>query len=121
MPQKYGKVINMASVGAYIAAPRNAAYHASKAGIVMMTKSLAMEWTRHGINVNAIAPGWFLTDLMKGIAKDEETIGKYVQAIPARRLGTPEELGPLAVYLASDLSSYMCGSILLIDGGLSAT
>lgn len=119
--QNYGKIINMASVGGFIAAPRNAAYHASKAGMVMMTKSLAMEWMRYNINVNAIAPGWFRTDLMEGIAKNEEQMKKYEKAIPARRLGQPDELGPLAVYLASDLSSYMCGSVIIIDGGLTAT
>jgi NAD(P)-dependent dehydrogenase (short-subunit alcohol dehydrogenase family) len=121
VPQKYGKVINMASVGGYVAAPRNAAYHASKAGMIMITKALAMEWTRHGISVNAIAPGWFRTELAEGMAGSEEQIAKFEKAIPARRLGRPEELGPLAVYLASDLSSYMCGTVVLIDGGLSAT
>lgn len=120
--QKWGRVLNMSSVGGTtIAAPNNSPYHASKAGAILFTKSLAMEWARYNITVNALAPGWFQTEMLDSIMKgDEAKKERYRKAIPARRFGQPEELGPLAAYLCSDLSSYITGQAFIVDGGMSS-
>lgn len=119
--QKWGRVLNMASVGGTIAGPNNASYHASKAGLILFSKSLALEWARHNITVNALAPGYFETDMLESLVKDEKRKALYVRAIPQRRFGDPAELGPLAAFLCSDLSAYITGQAIIVDGGLSAT
>lgn len=116
--QKYGKIINMASTGGVIASPRNAAYHASKAGIILFTKSVAIEWIRYNINVNAIGPGSVDTELADQFIQ-KGTREFMLKAIPMRRFGEPEEIANLVVFLASDLSSYMVGEHVIIDGGLT--
>jgi 2-deoxy-D-gluconate 3-dehydrogenase len=116
--QKYGRIVNVASVGAFIAAPGQAIYHASKAAVAHLTRATAMEMARHNINVNAVAPGWIRTDLIKHLLEDEATLQKYLKGIPLRRLGEPEEIAPLVAYLCSDLAAYMTGSVIVIDGGL---
>ena len=116
--QKHGRVVNMASVGAYVAAPNQAIYHASKAAVAHLTKATAIEWARHNITVNAVAPGWVRTELISHLLEDEAMLGRYLKAIPLRRLGEPEEIAPLVTYLASDLASFMTGSVVVIDGGL---
>jgi NAD(P)-dependent dehydrogenase (short-subunit alcohol dehydrogenase family) len=118
--QKSGKVINVASAAGVAGSPRQAPYHASKAGIILFTKALALEWNRYNINVNTIAPGFFITDMTKPITFDKKFYEKFLEKIPLRRLGNPEEIGPLAVYLASDASSYMTGETIVIDGGVTA-
>ena len=118
---KWGRVLNMASVGGTIAGPNNAAYHASKAGVILFTKSLALEWARHNITVNALAPGYFESDMLDSLMGTEDRKEKFCKFIPARRFGNPEELGPLAVYLCSELSAYITGQAIIIDGGLSAS
>lgn len=119
--QKWGRVLNMASVGGTIAAPNNAAYHASKAGVILFTKSLALEWARYNITVNALAPGYFETAMLESLMNNPERKAKFEKVIPVRRFGDPDELGPLAAYLCSDLSAYITGQAIIIDGGLSAT
>ncbi len=116
--QRYGRVVNMASVGAYVAAPNQAIYHASKAAVAHLTKATAIEWARHNITVNAVAPGWVRTELIRHLSDDEEKLGRYLKAIPLRRLGEPEEIAPMVAYLASDLAAFMTGSVVVIDGGL---
>jgi 2-deoxy-D-gluconate 3-dehydrogenase len=116
--QKYGRVVNMASVGAFVAAPNQAVYHASKAAVAHFTKATAIEWAKHNINVNAVAPGWVRTELIAHLIEDKEMLQRYLKSIPMRRLGEPEEIGPLVAYLCSDLSSFMTGSVVVIDGGL---
>jgi 2-deoxy-D-gluconate 3-dehydrogenase len=116
--QRYGRVVNVASVGAYVAAPNQAIYHASKAAAAHLTKATAIEWARHNITVNAVAPGWVRTELIRHLSDDEEKLGRYLKAIPLRRLGEPEEIAPLVAYLASDLAAFMTGSVVVIDGGL---
>jgi 2-deoxy-D-gluconate 3-dehydrogenase len=116
--QRYGRVVNVASVGAYVAAPNQAIYHASKAAVAQLTKATAIEWARHNITVNAVAPGWVRTELIRHLSDDEEKLGRYLKAIPLRRLGEPEEIAPLVAYLASDLAAFMTGSVVVIDGGL---
>jgi len=113
----YGRIINIASLSSFVGLYHVAGYAASKAAVASLTKSLAVEWARHGITVNAIAPGYFRTDINKHALDDVKIGPKIVGHIPLRRVGQPEELGPLVVYLASDAAAYMTGSVLVIDGG----
>jgi NAD(P)-dependent dehydrogenase (short-subunit alcohol dehydrogenase family) len=118
--QRYGKIINLASSGGEMAGPGNASYHASKAAAILFTKSVALEWIRYNINVNAIGPGFVSTELLGGFA-DERSRQARLKVVPIRRFAEPEEIGPLAVFLASDLSSYLVGEHVVIDGGLIST
>ena len=115
-----GRVINLASINAMVAG-RNIQgrhYEAAKAAVLMLTRSLAVDWAQYGITVNAICPGIFATEPNKFWAqKNPEIIDAYVQTIPMGKLGDPEDLGALAVYLASDAARYMTGAALVIDGG----
>ncbi|MDY6930908.1 MAG: 3-oxoacyl-ACP reductase family protein [Halobacteriota archaeon] len=117
--QNSGKIINISSAAGIVGAPRQAHYHSSKAGVILFTKALALEWNRFNINVNAIAPGYFLTNLTKPMTMNKKYHQEMLKKIPLRRLGDPEEIGPLAVYLASDASSYMTGETIVIDGGVT--
>lgn len=117
---KGGRVINLASINALVAG-RNIQgrhYEAAKAGVLMLTRSLAVDWAKHGITVNAICPGIFATDPNKLWAqKNPAIINSYIETIPMGKLGEPEDLAALAVYLASDAARYMTGAALVIDGG----
>lgn len=115
--QRKGSVINLASVAGLGGEPELTAYSASKGAIIAFTRALAVEWARHNITVNAIAPGYFRTDLNKHALDDIKIGPKIVGHIPLRRVGQPEELGPLVVYLASDAAAYMTGSVVVLDGG----
>lgn len=111
-----GSIINIASILGQRVAGGVAAYAVSKAGVVQMTKALALEWARYGIRVNAIAPGYMETEMNAGFFATEAGAA-LVKRIPQRRLGEPCELdGPLLL-LASDASSYMTGSVIAVDGG----
>jgi NAD(P)-dependent dehydrogenase (short-subunit alcohol dehydrogenase family) len=114
----YGRIVNMASVGAFIAAPSRSIYHTSKGAVVMFTKSMAVEWARHNIRINAVAPGYIETDIISHISSDEHKLSRYLKAIPMGRLGKVEEIAQLVAFLCSDLASYMTGSIVVADGGL---
>jgi NAD(P)-dependent dehydrogenase (short-subunit alcohol dehydrogenase family) len=118
--QRYGKIINVASTGGEVAGPGNAVYHASKAAAILFTKSVALEWIRYNINVNAIGPGFVTTQLLGDFA-DEKSMQMRLKMIPIRRFAQPEEIAPLAVFLASDLANYMVGEHVIIDGGLIST
>jgi NAD(P)-dependent dehydrogenase (short-subunit alcohol dehydrogenase family) len=116
IPGGGGSIINIASILGERVAGGVAAYAVSKAGVVQMTKALALEWARHGIRVNAIAPGYMETEINAGFF-DTKAGAALVKRIPQRRLGEPRELdGPLLL-LASDASSYMTGSVIAVDGG----
>ncbi len=117
---KRGKVINIASMLAAVGLPHYAAYSATKGGIVAFTRALAVEWARHNIQVNAIAPGWFVTDMNAHAFADEKLRERFLRDIPMRRTGREEEIGPLAVYLASPASDFMTGQTIYLDGGHSA-
>jgi 2-deoxy-D-gluconate 3-dehydrogenase len=112
-----GKIINIGSMYGVIGVPRYAAYCASKAAVAGLTRSLAAEWARHGIQVNCLAPGYVNTDIPREAMADEKTRALFLSKIPARRLGEPEEVGALAVYLASPASDFMTGQTVYLDGG----
>lgn len=118
--RRRGKVINVASVLGAQGLPGYSAYSASKGGIIALTKALAVEWARYNVQVNAIAPGWFLTPMNAQAFADEKIRDRLLRDVPARRVGEPEELGPLVVYLASGASDFMTGEIVAIDGGQMA-
>lgn len=112
-----GKIINIGSVMTFEGGLNIPAYAAAKHGIAGLTKSLAVSWSRHGINVNCICPGYFETD-MAGVLKDDPVRGPQIRdRIPCGRWGMPDELAGLIVFLASDASNYMHGSLVPIDGG----
>lgn len=116
--QKWGRIINMASTGGEVAGPANASYHASKAGIILFTKSVAMEWIRHGINVNAVGPGFVDTEMADTFI-GHGTREQCVRMIPIRRFAEPDEVADVVVFLASDLARYMVGEHVIVDGGLT--
>ncbi len=116
--QRSGCVVNITSVGAFVAAANQAIYHASKAAVAHFTKAMAIEWARYNIRVNAVAPGWINTGMISDLIEDQEKLTQYLKAIPLRRLGEPEEIAPLVAFLCSDLAAYMTGSVVVIDGGL---
>ena len=120
--RKKGKIINTASISGIIINKGiyGRVYETSKAAVVAFTKTLAADWAPYNINVNAIAPGYFLTEVNRNWFKEKEGYKEDVVAqIPMGRAAEPEEIAPLAVYLASDASSYMTGSVLVIDGGVT--
>jgi 2-deoxy-D-gluconate 3-dehydrogenase len=115
-----GKVINVASVLGAVGLPGYAIYAASKGGVIAFTRALGVEWARHAIQVNAIAPGWFVTDMNEAAFADAPVRERLIRDVPARRTGRLDEIGPLAVYLASAASDFMTGQTLFLDGGHSA-
>jgi 2-deoxy-D-gluconate 3-dehydrogenase len=118
--QGSGKIINLASVLGAVGLPGYTAYAASKGGVIALTRALGVEWARHGIQVNAIAPGWFVTDMNEAAFADQRIRDRLVRDVPARRTGRLDEIGPLAVYLASPASDFMIGQTIFLDGGHSA-
>lgn len=116
--QRYGRIVSIASVGAFVAAPNQAIYHASKAAVAHLTKATAIEWARHNITVNSVAPGWVRTELIKHLLTNDKKLGRYTRAIPLRRVAEPDDIAPLVAFLCSGLAGYMTGSVVVIDGGL---
>lgn len=119
--QRAGKIINIASVLGQVGLPGYTAYAASKGGVMGFTRALAAEWARHNIQVNALAPGWFVTDMNAPAFADPKIRERLLRDVPARRTGRPEEIGPLLVYLASPASDFMTGQTVFLDGGQQAT
>lgn len=119
--QRAGKVINVASVLGAVGLSGYAVYAATKGAVIALTRSLAVEWARHNVQVNAIAPGWFATDMTAPVfgGGNPKLAERILRDIPAHRIGRPEEIGPLAVYLASPASDFMTGQTLFLDGGHS--
>jgi NAD(P)-dependent dehydrogenase (short-subunit alcohol dehydrogenase family) len=112
-----GKIVNVGSMYGALGVARHAAYCASKAGVDGLTRSLAVEWARHRIQVNCVAPGYMRTDISRAALAEPGTRERFLAKIPARRIGEPAEIGPLVVYLASAASDYMTGQTLYLDGG----
>ncbi|MBL8582905.1 MAG: SDR family oxidoreductase [Rhizobiaceae bacterium] len=121
LPQGAGAIVNLASVAATRGAPGRAPYAASKAAIVSLTKTAAVEWSARGVRVNAVAPGYVETDLVKSaIANGRISLDPILQRIPAGRLATPAEIAGAIVFLCSDGASYVTGHVLHVDGGFEA-
>lgn len=115
-----GKIINLCSVMSEVTRPTIANYAASKGGLKMLTRAMAVEWARHGIQANAIAPGYFVTDINRTLVANPEFNAWICKRTPAGRWGQPDELIGAAVFFASRASDYINGQILYIDGGLLA-
>jgi NAD(P)-dependent dehydrogenase (short-subunit alcohol dehydrogenase family) len=116
-----GKIVNIASVAGLHGAPAEVVntlpYHATKGGVIALTRDLAWKWARHGINVNAIAPGWFPSDMANFVIHSNPELA---QRIPLGRFGGPEDLKGVVVFLSSRASDYVTGHTLVVDGGQSA-
>jgi NAD(P)-dependent dehydrogenase (short-subunit alcohol dehydrogenase family) len=115
-----GSVINVASVAGVASAPLLTPYGAAKAGLISLTKSLAVEWASRGVRVNALCPGWTATDLNKNLWQDPVAGPATVATVPMQRWGTAEEMTGAAVFLACEASSYMTGQVVVVDGGQTA-
>jgi 3-oxoacyl-[acyl-carrier protein] reductase len=109
-----GRIVNIASVVGLRANPGQANYAAAKAGLIALTRTAAVEVARRGVTVNAVAPGWIDTDMTADVSK------ALLDAVPARRAGTPEEVAACVRFLASEEASYVTGAVLTVDGGLAA-
>ncbi len=116
----WGRVINLGSILSVIGLPGRAPYAASKAGIVNLTRVLALEWADRGVTVNAICPGPFGTEMNKPLLEDPEKFKAFVAKIPMGRWGDLHEIAGVAVFLASDASSFVTGSSVFVDGGWTA-
>ena len=115
----YGKIINVASIAAKTPLEGLGVYNISKAAVVMLTKVLAKELGQHNIQINTLAPGLIKTDFSKALWEDENTYNKIVKSIPQGKMGTPEDISGMALYLASDASDFITGSIFTVDGGIT--
>jgi len=117
----YGRIINISSLNAFVALSEVAAYAASKAGVGSLTRSLAVEWSKRGITVNAIAPGVFRTELNAQLLDSTPRGQELLMRTPMGRFGKTEELVGAAIYLASDAASFVTGQTLVVDGGFLAS
>jgi NAD(P)-dependent dehydrogenase (short-subunit alcohol dehydrogenase family) len=121
LERESGSIINIASLSTFVALYEVAAYSASKAAVGSLTKSLAVEWSSHGVRVNAIAPGVFRTALNQKLLDETERGREFLVRTPMRRFGNVDELAGAAIFLASDAASFVTGEILTVDGGFLAS
>ncbi|MGH9604402.1 MAG: SDR family NAD(P)-dependent oxidoreductase [Terracidiphilus sp.] len=117
----YGRIVNIASLNSFVALTEVAAYAASKAGVVSLTRSLAVEWSKKGVTVNAIAPGVFLTELNANLLNSTPRGQELLMRTPMGRFGKTEELVGAAIFLASDGASFVTGQTIAVDGGFLAS
>ena len=115
-----GSIINVASVAGVVSAPFLSPYGAAKAGLISLTRSLAVEWAEAGVRVNALCPGWTATDLNRNLWDTEDGGRATIEAVPMKRWGRAAEMAGPAVFLASDAASYMTGQVVVVDGGQTA-
>jgi NAD(P)-dependent dehydrogenase (short-subunit alcohol dehydrogenase family) len=118
--RRAGKVVNIASVLGAVGLAGYTLYAATKGGVIALTRTLGVEWARHNIQVNAIAPGWFVTEMNEQAFADPRIHERLTRDIPMRRTGRLEEIGPLVVFLASAGSDFMTGQTVFLDGGHTA-
>ena len=121
LERRYGRIINIASLGTSVALFEVAAYCASKAGVASLTKSLAVEWAPHGVTVNAIQPGVFETTLNTKLLNETPRGEEFRMRTPMKRFGRVEELAGAAIFLASDAAAFVTGEVLVVDGGILAS
>jgi NAD(P)-dependent dehydrogenase (short-subunit alcohol dehydrogenase family) len=114
-----GSVINISSIGGLSPEPHLGIYSVSKSALVMLTKVMAKEWGRDNIRVNAICPGLIQTKFSQALWQNEEILKRFLKATPLNRMGQPDEIGALALFLASDFSAYCTGTVFTADGGLT--
>ena len=116
---KSGKIINVASIAAKTPLDGLGVYNISKAAVVMLTKVLAKELGEHNIQINTLAPGLIKTDFSRALWENEDTYNKIVKSIPQGKMGTPDDISGMALYLASEASDFITGSIFTVDGGIT--
>jgi NAD(P)-dependent dehydrogenase (short-subunit alcohol dehydrogenase family) len=115
-----GCIVNIASTAGVRGGRMRAAYSASKGGLVLLTKSLAIDHGPDGVRVNCLCPGLIDTDMADWIRHDEQALSRWASGIPAGRIGTPEDIADGVAFLASDGGSYLHGAVLMVDGGVTA-
>lgn len=118
--QRYGRIINIASVGGFLSLHEAAAYCASKGAVVMLTRCLGAEWINYNITVNAVAPGVFETPLSRDLIREPARRASIMAHTPIKRFGRLEEIKGAVIYLASDSASFVTGEVLCVDGGFLA-
>ena len=121
LARRSGRIVNIASIAGQIGLTGTVAYAASKGGVVMLTRALAVEWAPLGVRVNAIAPSWFESNIGDLIHREPGYAERVMRRVPAGRMGTPDELIGAVLYLASDASSMVTGHLLAVDGGTLAS
>ena len=114
-----GRAINVASVFGLLGRPGFTAYGASKGAVINFTRAAATEWAKFGAQMNAVAPGYFATDINAEMRENDQVLAKIVKRIPARRMGRPQELANLVTYLALDAPDFLTGQTIALDGGES--
>ena len=118
--RRSGKIINICSVMSEVGRPTVAAYMASKGGLKMLTKAMAVEWAKHNIQVNGIGPGWMATELNRPLMENPEIDAWVRSRVPAGRYGDPADMVGIAIYLASSASNFVTGQVIYLDGGTLA-